>query len=174
MQEVTSINSQPDPSFDPKDLPEFSRGEFDTLLARIFDPQTSTEFRWDRWATRDGRRMYVFSYRVPKSKGYAIQEGRRTTVVAFKGLIYADFETKAVMRIEMQCIDFPAGTSYESLTLTLNYKLTRVAEQELVLPSDFVTSSRQSSGESEADAVYKDYRRFSADTRIQLENTYVR
>ncbi len=50
--------------------------------------------------------------------------------------MYADFETKAVMRIELECIDIPAETLYQSLVLTLNYKLTRVAEQEFVMPSD--------------------------------------
>ena len=171
MEKLTTINGKPAASADPKDLPEsFSRGEFGTLLLRIFEPQTSTEFRWDRWVTRDKRRMYVFSYRVPKSKGYVIQEGKRTTVVAFKGLVYADAETNAVMRIEMQGIDFPASSSYQSLTLKLNYKLTKVAEQEFVLPSDFELNSRQSGGTTEVDAEYRNYRRFSADATIQFSD----
>ena len=80
----------------------------------------------------------------------------------------ADFETKAVMRIEMQCIDLPSSSGYQSLTLQSNYKLTRVSGQELVLPSDFVMNSRQGSGETEADNEFKDYRRFSADAKIQF------
>lgn len=169
MQKITTIDGKPAASADPRNLPEsFSRGEFGTLQQRIFDPQTATEFRWDRWVTRDKRQMYVFSYRVPKSKGYVIQEGKRTTVVAFKGLIYADAGTKAVMRIEMQGVDFPGSSSYQSLTLKLNYKLIKVAEQEFVLPSDFEFNSRQSGGTTEVDAEYRNYRRFSADATIQF------
>jgi hypothetical protein len=173
IEKTLTINGKPAAGADPKDLPPTStHGEFGTLLARVFEPQTSTEFRWDRWVMRDGRRMYVFSYRVPQSKGYIIQEGKRTTVLAFKGSVYADLETKAVMRIEMQCTDFPADSSYQSLVLNLNYKLTRVAEQAFVLPSDFKLTSRRADGvngeDSEMDAKYKNYRRFGADATIQF------
>jgi len=168
-EKLTAINGKPVARADRENFPaRFSQGEFGPLMERIFDPQTSTEFGWDRWITRDKRRMYVFSYRVPKSKGYSIQEGEQTTVVAFKGLIYADAETKAVMRIEMQGMDFPASSSYRALTLTLHYKLTRVAEQDFVLPSDFELNSRQSGGATEARSEYKNYRRFSADATIQF------
>jgi hypothetical protein len=174
LHKITTINGKPAASADLKDLPDmYSHGEFGTQLGRIFDPQTATEFQWDRWAARDGRRMYVFSYRVPKTKGYIIQDGKNTAMVAFKGLVYADFETKAVMRIEMQCTDFPADSSYQDLDLSLNYKLTRVAEQEFVLPADFKLIARRSNGYAEIDdelnAQYKDYRRFSADATIQFD-----
>ncbi len=45
-----------------------SSGEFGTTLAEIFAPQTQTEFKWDRWTTLDGKRMYVFAYHVPQSR----------------------------------------------------------------------------------------------------------
>jgi hypothetical protein len=177
MEKVTAVNGKPAARAEPKDLPPTSsHGEFGTLLALIFDPQTPTEFHWDRWATRGGRRMYVFSYRLPKSAGYVLQEGQRTTVVPVKGLVYADFETKAVTRIEMQCIDIPSDSGYLSLELTLNYKLIRVAEREFMLPSDFKLGTRQSDAstvgsaivDTEVNAQYKDYRRFSADATIQF------
>jgi hypothetical protein len=72
------------------------------------------------------------------------------------------------MRIEMQGIDFPGSSSYQSLTLKLNYKLIQVAEREFVLPSDFEFNSRQSGGTTEVDADYRNYRRFSADATIQF------
>jgi hypothetical protein len=177
MEKVATINGKPAARAEPKDLPPTSsHGEFGTLLALIFDPQTPTEFHWDRWATRNGRRMYVFSYRLPKTAGYVLQEGQRTTVVPVKGLVYADFETKAVTRIELQCIDIPSESGYLSLELTLNYKLTRVAEWEFMLPSDFKLETRQADAstvgratvDTEVNAQYKDYRRFSADATIQF------
>ncbi len=118
--------------------------------------------------------MYVFSYRLPKLAGYVLQEGKRTTVIPVKGLVYADFETNAVTRIEVQGTDIPETSSYQSLELTLNYKLIRVADREFMLPSDFKLTSRQRDGSSrldiELDAQYKDYRRFTADATIQFVN----
>lgn len=179
MEKVTTINGKPAARAEAKDLPPTSsRGEFGSLLALIFDPQTPTEFQWHGWATRNGRRMYVFSYRVPKPAGYVLQDGQRTTVVPAEGLVYADFETKAVTRIEMQCTGIPSDSRYLSLELTLNYKLTSVAGREFMLPSDFKLNSRQRQADdnifgfkfvdTEVKAQFKDYRRFSSDSEIQF------
>ena len=54
--------------------------------------------------------MYVFSFSVPKSAGYSMYHGesKREYVSAYKGLVYADRDTKAVMRITMECTGIPA------------------------------------------------------------------
>jgi hypothetical protein len=180
MEKMIAVNGKPAGSADPpltaKDTPQTSsRGEFGTLLERIFDPRSSTEFRWDGSVTYNGRRLYALSYRVPQASGYILRAGIRSIVVAFTGAVYADVETKAVTRIEMQGVDFPPDSPFQSLELTLNYKLTRVKlangdEHEFMLPSDFKLNSRQWDGsakiEAEIDAQYKDYRRFSADARF--------
>src|SRR5580658_9691973 len=49
-----------------------SSGEFGTMLAHIFGPETGAEFDWEKWATLRGHRTYVFSYSVPKSEGYSM------------------------------------------------------------------------------------------------------
>ncbi len=47
MEKVTAINGKPAALAEPKDLPPTSaHGEFGSLLAMIFDPQTPTEFHW--------------------------------------------------------------------------------------------------------------------------------
>jgi hypothetical protein len=173
MEKVATINGKPATDANRGDLPpSVSHGEFGSLLARIFDPQTSAEFHWDRWDKLDGRRMYVFSCRVPKSSGYVVQDSKGSAIVAFKGLVYADFETKAVMRIEMQCVGFPFASSYRALELKLNYKPAQVAEREFVLPSDFEeTYGRSNDNGSEVTTIkaqYERYQRFAADTEIQF------
>jgi hypothetical protein len=169
-QKLVKINGQPAATVDAKALPgSFSNGEFNDLLISILDPQTQAQFQWDRWTTRSGRRMYVFSFRVPQSKGYVLKDAKGDTTVAYKGLLFADFETKAVMRIEMQCVDIPAKSGYEALSLKLNYERTDVAGQQFVLPSDFELNTRWRDGTSEeADAKYNNYRRFTADEAIQF------
>jgi hypothetical protein len=156
-----------------------SSGEFGTLLSHTFDPNTGTDFRWDRWATQKGRRMYVFAFRVPQPKGYALVESKRTLLAAYKGLVYADPQTGAVWRIEMQC-DVPKDSEYKELDLTLDFRPTDVAGHEYVLPFHYHMHSRKvvpsdatstlisthvvSETTNEAD--YKAYRRFAADSSI--------
>lgn len=87
-----------------------STGDFGTLLGNTFDPNAGTDFRWDRWATLRSQRMYVFAFRVPQPKGYGLVESKRTLLVAYKGLLYADPQTGAVLRIELQC-DIPKDSA---------------------------------------------------------------
>lgn len=170
MQKLTTINGKPAAAADATSLTgSFSNGEFSDLLASILDPKTPAQFQWDRWTTRNGRRMYVFSFRVPQSNGYVLKDATGTTMVAYKGLLFADFETKAVMRIEIQCVGIPAKSGYEALSLKLNYEWAEVAGQRFVLPSDFELNTRWRDGTSEeVDAKYSNYRRFTADAAIQF------
>jgi hypothetical protein len=172
-EQLTTINGKPAADATARDVPPIeSHGEFGTLLARIFDPAIPVEFGWGRWEMLERRRMYVFSYRVPKSRGFIVKETQGNTTVAFKGLIYADAETKAVRRIEMECLDFPFTSSYRMLELKLNYKPTRVAEQEFVLPSDFEENVRRSSDKAQElvrlKAQFQRYQRFTADAKLQF------
>lgn len=149
---------------------QFSKGEFGSLLAIIFDPGTATTFHFDRLATLNGRKMYVFAIGVPQSRGYLLADSKRTVQAPYKGFVYADYQTKAVMRIEMKCIDIPANSEFKSLELTLDYKPTRVAGQEFILPSHYLLRFRNAEVNGSNDAEYRGYRRFSADATIKFDD----
>jgi hypothetical protein len=145
-----------------------SSGEFGTMLSHIFDPETGTEFDWDHWATLRGKRMYVFAFRVPKEKGYSMYHGesKREYVSAYRGLVYADRETKAVTRIKMDCVGIPDDYPIKEVALTLDYSPTRIGDQEFVLPFHFELNSREAKAVIRNEADYKLYRRFGADATI--------
>ena len=173
MERLTTVDGKPPVQADRRDLPPaVSHGEFGSLLARIFDPQIPVEFGWAHWGTIDGRRVYVFSYRVPQSNGYILRGAQGSATVAFKGLIYADTETRAVLRIELECLGFPATFEYRALDLKLNYKHTRVADQEFVLPSDFEETSVRAGDNGQENtrfkAQFERYQRFTADAQLQF------
>jgi hypothetical protein len=148
----------------------YSRGEFALLLATIFRTETKTTFRWDRMANLNGRRMQVFEFQVPQlPNGYNIMEGSRTLVVPYKGSVFADAETHAVMRIQMTCTDIPSASAYKSIGLTLDYKATKVAGQEFILPSRYTMNLRRMDADVTMEAEYKNYQRFAADATIIFE-----
>jgi hypothetical protein len=146
-----------------------SRGEFGNLLDTIFDPETGADLRFDRVATLNRRRVYVFAYHVPQTKGYGLVETKRTLQVARRGFVYADYESRAVVRIEMKCIDIPTDSEYQALELKLNYGPVKVAGGEFVLPADFTLHYSLHHREDSSEAEYTNYRRFSADTTVQFE-----
>jgi len=150
-----------------------SNGEFGTMLAHIFAPDTGTEFDWDHWATLRGKRMYVFAFRVPKSAGYSMvhgdRESRKEYTSAYTGLIYADRETKAVMRIKMDCIDIPKDYPIKTVGITLDYAPTKIGEETYVLPFHFELNSTDTMAIVKNEADYKLYRKFGAESAITFD-----
>lgn len=148
----------------------YSRGEFAFLLPAIFRPETRTEFRFDKLANLNGRRMQVWEYSVPQlPNGYGIKEGQRTLLVPYKGAVWADAETHTVARIEVVCNDIPQVSQYRRVELTLDYKAQKVAGQEFILPARYTTVVRLEGANITMDASYKDYKRFSAEATIIFE-----
>ena len=148
-----------------------SRGEFGNLLEVIFDPQTAANLKWERPTTLDRRPVYVFSYRVPQSKGYMLTETKQRIQAPYQGLVYADAETLTVVRIEMKVSpqDIPKGSEYVNAILTLDYKPAQVAGKEFVLPAHFSLRYQMVRGMAWYEAEYTNYRKFSADATIQFE-----
>lgn len=146
-----------------------SRGEFGNLLDIIFEPATGADIRFDRLSTLNRRRVYVFAFRVPQSSGYMLTESKRRIQVPFQGSVYADYETKAVVRIEMKCTDIPRGSEYTNAGLTLDYKPAMVAGHEYILPEHYLLHFQMVKGFEMNDAEYTAYRKFSADATVTFE-----
>ncbi len=146
-----------------------SRGEFGNLLENIFDPRSGADVRFDRVTTRSRRRVYVFAFTVPQSSGYVLTETKRRIRVPFKGFVYADAETNAVLRIEMQCANIPAGSEYYSASVTLDYKPATIAGRTFILPAHSAAHYYMVGGRETNDSDYKAYRRFSADEAVTFE-----
>ncbi|MBZ5635384.1 MAG: hypothetical protein LAO55_19850 [Acidobacteriia bacterium] len=148
-----------------------SSGEFGSMLYQIFAPQTQTQFDWERWATLRGRRMYVFSFRVPQSNSdYSIyhQPSGRTIVAGYHGLVYADAESKQVMRIKMDC-DGLEAFPINQVSLTLDYAPTKISEQDFVLPMAAEIRSREGRRLGKNVIQFSLYRKFSSDATITFD-----
>ena len=143
-------------------------GEFGRLMFSIFDPDSGSEFHWDHWATLRGKPMYVFGYSVPKSSGYSMYHGesKREYTSAYQGLVYADVQTKTVMRIKMETTGIPADFPIHEVNITLDYAPTKISDQEYVLPYHFELTSKEVRAETTNRADYKLYQKFGAEASI--------
>jgi hypothetical protein len=170
IRKVTKINGIPAFPNGPDQLRgASSRGEFGNLLGIIFDPATGADIRFDRLSTLDRRRVYVFAFRVPQSSGYMLTESKRRIQVPFQGSVYADYETKAVVRIEMKCTNIPRDSEYTNASLTLDYKPAMVAGHEFILPAHYLLHFQMVKGFEMNDAEYTACRKFSADATVKFE-----
>jgi hypothetical protein len=147
-----------------------ARGEFGKLLESIFDSATGADLRWDRQTTLNFRVISVFAFRVPQSRGYRLVESGRSIEVPFKGFVYADYETGAVVRISMTCTDIPSDSEYTGADVTLDYRPARVAGQEIVVPAHYLAHMRMAKGEVTNEATFTAYRQFSADSTLKFDD----
>ena len=143
-------------------------GEFGSMLFNIFDPESGGDFHWDHWATLRDKRMYVFEYSVPKSKGYSMYHGesKREYTSAYKGWVYADVQSKQVMRITMQTAGIPSDFPIHEVNITLDYSPTKISGQEYVLPYHFELTSKEVRAETTNRADYRLYQKFGAEASI--------
>lgn len=153
-----------------------SSGEFGSLLNEIFSPSTQTEFEWDRWATLRGKRMYVYSFRVPQETSkYSIYADsvKRTIIAGYHGLIYADRDTKMVMRLTMQADNLPADFPIQEVDLDMNYDYTTISGKSYLLPLKSELHSQEGRYLVKNETEFRLYNKFGTESEIQFDSSDV-
>ena len=149
-----------------------SSGEFGTMLREIFDPQSQTEFQWQRWGKLRDHIMHVYSFRVRlENSQYHItaEEIKRTIPVGYHGLIYADRDSRSVMRITMEADDIPADFPIRSASETLDYDTIAISGVKFILPLKVEMQMRDGKSAMKNEAAFRLYNKFGADTSITFD-----
>ena len=152
-------------------------GDFGTIFAEIFAPETDTEFEWDHWATLRGKRMYVFAFHVPQSRSqFTIYDGdsRRTITAGYRGLIYADRDLTQVMRFKFECEQLPSDFPVKAVSLDVNYDYIDIAGHKYVLPlkTEVKSTAQTARGKfmSWNEAEFHLYRKFGTESTIIFDS----
>lgn len=145
-----------------------STGDFGTWLREIFEPSSQTQFDWERWATLRGRRAYVFSYRVAQqnSKWHVTYNREQDVVPAYRGLLYVDKDTSAILRLTMKAENLPPGFPVSAASETLDYDFVSISGQEHLLPLRAQVQMRQGKLMTKNEIEYRLYRKFGASADI--------
>jgi hypothetical protein len=152
-----------------------SSGEFGSMLKEIFDRSSHTSFDWNRWATLRGKRMYVFDFKVDQEYSkYSIyhEPSRRTIISGYHGLIYADVDTKMVMRITMDCDTIPLDFPIQHVDLVLDYAMSQVGEQAYLLPLKSELHSRDGKFLNWNETEFRAYRKFGTESSITFDTSF--
>jgi len=149
-----------------------SSGEFGTMLREIFDRQSQTEFQWERWGKLRDHIMHVYSFRIRlENSQYHItaEDVKRTVTVGYHGLIYADRDSRAVMRITMQADDIPADFPVRSASETLDYDTIAISGEKFLLPLKVEMQMHDGKIAVKNEAAFRLYNKFGADTSITFD-----
>ena len=111
-----------------------SNGEFGSMLNQVFDPWIGTAFAWQRSDTLRNRAVWVFSLHVEQSRSRAtIAIGNHSVVAGYHGFVFADRETKKVMRLIVDA-ESPKDFPMQDISHVLDYGQVPLAGAEYTLP----------------------------------------
>jgi hypothetical protein len=114
-----------------------STGEFGSLLKSVFERKSDADFGWDHWATLRGKRAAVFNYSIDSAHSdfsLDFDHGAQRIFTAYKGLIYADEHTGAVMRITFDAVNIPPTFPMRQAKTVLDYDDVKINDNSYLVP----------------------------------------
>jgi hypothetical protein len=116
-----------------------STGEFVTVLAKIFKPDSSTEFSPIDTDLLRERRTLVAQFEITKEKAQQVLisggAGGDMAVAGMRGRIWIDRENHRVLRIETEATGIPEGFPITSARRVIDYDWVAIADGRYLLPS---------------------------------------
>ena len=155
-----------------------STGEFVTMLATIFKPESRTDFELVSTDVIRGRRTLVFGFDVDRDLAKqvitAVGYSTDTTISGMKGRLWIDREDARVLRVESEATGIPANFPVRSAKRTIDYEWVSIEGEKYLLPSlsDVRLTSSHSSKLYETRNLirFRDYQKYGTDVRILDED----
>jgi hypothetical protein len=150
-----------------------SNGNFGLALREIFDAEVHTNFQWSGWDSLNGKRAYVFSYKVPLADSKSSSD-RCVSFIAFKsckvmkygyhGLLFIDVDSSDIVRLTITPDDLPA--SHGRWTQSIDYARGKVGGGDYLLPvaDTFETTGAKTLFRNES--VYGSYKKFGTESTL--------
>lgn len=148
-----------------------STGEFGSMLREVFESRSRAQFHWARWATLRGRRVYVFSYRVPQpfSQWRISYEKKMEIIAGYRGEVFVDRDTRMVMRVTLEAEDVPPSFPVQQARTVLDYDFSKIGESDFLLPLRAEVRMRSDRLLTRNDVEFRMYRKFSAEASVRFD-----
>ncbi len=145
----------------------FSRGEWATVLAEIFEPTSNAEFHWVRWGNIRGNLTHVYEYRIEQefSQETISYQNTQKITAGFHGLVYVQKGTDVVLRITV-VPEIPPSFPVQDVDQVVDYDYQQIGDQTHLLPIRSQVQMRDGHIASRNEITWKNYRKYSADTKI--------
>lgn len=150
-----------------------STGEFVTVLATIFKPESETHFNVVDTALIRERPSVMFDYVVERDKAKQLityGTARNSAITGMRGRLWIDRENFRVLRIETEATEIPEGFPITSAKRVIDYDWTSISEEDYLLPllSDVRLTFRESGRHFETRNVirFREYQKFGSEVVI--------
>ena len=147
-----------------------STGEFGTLLVNVFSPETQTRFTWVGPASLRGRPVYTYDYRVAKDRSHwHITWNKEETIIPpYRGRVVVDAEKHQVLRISKEAEEIPAGFPIRGASSILDYDYATISGRPFLLPVRAVVEMDEGRVTTRNEIQFRQYRRYTADTKAEF------
>ena len=151
-----------------------STGEFVTMLATIFKPESLTKFEVVQTDMIRGSKTFVYDFLVEKDRAKqvitAVGASSDSTITGMKGRIWIDSSNGRVLRIESEATDIPANFPVRSAKRNIEYDWVKILDEKYLLPltSDVRLTMREKSNvfETRNFIRFKDYQKYGSEVKI--------
>ncbi|HEY0320644.1 MAG TPA: hypothetical protein VGC66_06825 [Pyrinomonadaceae bacterium] len=113
-----------------------SSGEYVSMLASLFRPESLTHFQVVDTDILRNRRAIVYEFEVKQmnSRQSLKSTGNRAVTVGYRGRVWIDRETFRVLRVEDIATDIPPDFPIRAKTSLTDYDWVTIAERQYLLP----------------------------------------
>lgn len=148
-----------------------STGEFGSMIAALFLPQSKAEFKEVKRETFRGRPTVVYDFKVRRANSLSTLSERTTgkkVIAGYNGSIWIDTDSKRVLRIESSNDEIPAGFPITLSENAVEYDWITIAGERYLLPIHAEVLLGMDSKRIYTRNVieFRDYRRFEAKIKI--------
>ena len=158
-----------------------STGEFVTMLATIFKPESDAEFSPVQTDLVRGRETVIFDFSVArdKAKQQVVSGGpgefTQSTITGMKGRVWIDRKDYRVLKVESEATEIPEGFPIRTARRTIDYDWTTIADEKYLLPlvSDVRLTFREKSSVYETRNLirFTNYQKFGTEIIIGPEDS---
>ncbi len=161
----------------------FTQGEFGSILAMTFDPQSQASFHWDHWGRVGGRRVAVFNYSIERAHSqYSVccvvtgsvtvngvtHQRTKSWISAYRGLIYAEAETGSIVEFTLHNVDIPEAYRLRDARDLVQYSAVTVGGSSMWLPSRAIHFTHREQGRARDEIQFSDYRKLGAESTLSF------
>jgi hypothetical protein len=165
------INGRPTKK-SPEDSGAWSTGEFGTILANLFAPQTNADFKYVQEDTIEHRAASLFDFKVQRVRSnWKIWVPGQYVVPSYKGSVWIDKETGQALRIEMQAREVPEAFPEISVETAVDYDTISLGTPDkfLLAVQAQALSCWRSSNECQRNVIeFRNYHKFEGESIIKF------
>jgi hypothetical protein len=145
-------------------------GEFGVSINAIFQPDSQTSFRFQKWVTVRQRPAARFAFEVDVAHShFTLGSSATRVVVGYYGIVEIDAKTGEVLHLEYIADHIPKELRLGRASTAVDYSLTDIGGRQYLLPSRSRMELRGLEEWARNVIEFRDYGKFSADSTIDFD-----